>query len=549
MNVKYYELVFDNSDVKTCMLGVCKPTLEEATEFASDDLLKHGCKEVTNIKELSRYDARSTFGLNDISRMYVFGTDELHTFDELVDLLTFGTYAHSAIDSGHNPNLFKCSEHDIQPQEFHITIIAQDEMKEVILDTIMEKHKEQLNHASFSSHHLDMQLELICTVQPHFSKLEDTTCWVFDHSVKPVFLAKTLIINCSITVDEKTHIFETEISEEENELVIRAMEKVANRSNDVKKCFLEWEARCCAHANVSRTALLATEANETRYDGLFSAFLYGLSKNWMIALYGAMVQIPLFQQTYKDTPDMNAFSSVNPDNFEEFENAMVDNSITPYLSLDFLKMKNGNASMTAKNDPYITIYMVSWNSAKMFQIQLTDAEMKAVMDEISEKFINSPRYYINFGLGGWGEGIRVEDTLRVGHIRISADNSIYCRFDNTNSANATNFRAYKATAPTGMFWTKKDAQKWIDENVPDKHPYHSGQLVFVILSDKKILTLKANDFNGLAITENGLNYVFSKSVYVSPHGVIAKGTHESEDLSGRIVYNSREEAYEVAQKQ
>lgn len=547
MNVKYYELVFDNSDVKTCMLGVCKPTLEEATEFASDDLLEHGCKEVTDIKELSRHDARSTFGLNDISRMYVFGTDELHTFDELVDKLTIGTYAPSAINSRYNPNLFNCSEQNTRPQEFRVAVVPEDELKQIVLDTVMEKHKEQFNRAIFSSYPL--QFELICTVQPHFCKLEDTAFWTFDHSVRPIFHAEKLIVNCSITVNEKTHILETEISDEENELIIRAMEKAANRSNDVQKCFSEWAVRCCGYANVSSTTLPATEPNEVKYDGLFSAFLYGLSKDQMIALYDAMVRMPLFQQTYKGAPELNTFGFVNHDNFKEFEDAVIQNDIVPYLYLDFLGMKNGNTFITTKNDQHITIYMTSRNSAKMFQIQLTDAERKAIVDRISEKFINSPRYYIHPGIAGWGDGIEIRDTLCIGHIKIATDNSVHCRFDNY-SVTAIDFRTFKVITPiTGMFWTKKDAQKWIDKNVPNKHPYKAGQCVFVISNNKKVLKLRADDFNGLKITENGLNYVFSKSVYVSPQGIITKGTYESEDLSGRIVYNSYEEAYEVAQKQ
>lgn len=72
--VKYFELVFDNEDEGMCILGIRKPTAEEATAFIHHDL--ENCYESTKVvvvEELSRNQAIALFDMDNERDMPVFG--------------------------------------------------------------------------------------------------------------------------------------------------------------------------------------------------------------------------------------------------------------------------------------------------------------------------------------------------------------------------------------------------------------------------------------------------------------------------------------------
>ena len=88
--IRYFECVFGTEEDRKysaeecdhysenyseCILGVRKPTLEEATEFLSNDLNTHGYECIIDVLEISEDEANTFFDMEHADVFPVFGLE------------------------------------------------------------------------------------------------------------------------------------------------------------------------------------------------------------------------------------------------------------------------------------------------------------------------------------------------------------------------------------------------------------------------------------------------------------------------------------------
>lgn len=76
-NIKYYEVEFgkreDETDVfSMCIIGVRKPTIEEAEKFLAKDLEMMGYDNVTEVLEIDYYEAHNFFDMERENQFPIF---------------------------------------------------------------------------------------------------------------------------------------------------------------------------------------------------------------------------------------------------------------------------------------------------------------------------------------------------------------------------------------------------------------------------------------------------------------------------------------------
>lgn len=76
-NIKYYEVEFgkraDETDVfSMCIVGKCKPTIEEAEKFLASDLEMMGYDHVTEVLEIDYDEAHNFFDMERENQFPIF---------------------------------------------------------------------------------------------------------------------------------------------------------------------------------------------------------------------------------------------------------------------------------------------------------------------------------------------------------------------------------------------------------------------------------------------------------------------------------------------
>ena len=77
-NIKYYEVEFgkreDKADVfSMCIIGICKPTIEEAEKFLASDLEMMGYDHVNEVLQIDFDEAHKFFDMEKENNFPVFG--------------------------------------------------------------------------------------------------------------------------------------------------------------------------------------------------------------------------------------------------------------------------------------------------------------------------------------------------------------------------------------------------------------------------------------------------------------------------------------------
>lgn len=78
MEKKYYEVEFgkksDETDIfSMCIIGICKPSVEEAEKFLAEDLDVMGYDQVNEVLEIDYEEAHNFFDMERESNFPIFG--------------------------------------------------------------------------------------------------------------------------------------------------------------------------------------------------------------------------------------------------------------------------------------------------------------------------------------------------------------------------------------------------------------------------------------------------------------------------------------------
>lgn len=436
MKLKFYELVFDDSDEGICILGTREPSLEEATEFAAKDLAASGCSAVTAVGEISQQQAYSFYNISD-DDMPVFGTNMMRY--ELAGKLRDDIDIPFATSSGYDINLFKqeCSGQEIRPQEFRISLNLHGDMKQSVLEAIAEVQSRKFEDPVLPTDSTPMQFELLAAYDSPFYK-EDGK-WHFREFGEPkygsdneiqcdpcAFRIKSLVVNYPVTINGKQQVSTVEISPEDNTGL--PFDPIDWEINDfyhkpaISKCIAEWGQRCCDRANAveiplpTKSALrlgenAEIESGEFQHDGLLTVWLKDLSDEQRAMFYDDMIHSSQYDAAYNRSdnrvPALTQFKRITLDTLPQYEAVLESLNLVPRVALDFkFDVEDDTISFDTEKCRCLSaaIYMNTPRNlnapARMFQIPLSDEEAKAIGDNFIEspKFINAVSNLEDFSL-------------------------------------------------------------------------------------------------------------------------------------------------------
>lgn len=146
-------------------------------------------------------------------------------------------------------------------------------------------------------------------------------------------------------------------------------------------------------------------------------------------------------------------------------------------------------------------------------------------------------YYISYGQDGWHPEIREASPVKEIHI---TENGVEYYDAEGCELETEEMRGL------GQFWTKEDAQKWMDENIPQVFRYAPEQEVYVA-SKYGILTYHCPEEFCLTTMGGKLGYVMeasgsTASITVGQDGVIMEGFMHGENLSGLTAHDTEKQA-------